>query len=198
MLRRSNRYEFSLSLSLVLDVSIALACSVSVFSVEKKKERRTFSYLDELNSIERRIFRQVQRAFSFLFVSRIFSLIDRVLAPNFDFSLRSMSNKDDRKFSSDSSSTDLEFLHQQQQTFADDKLPLKQPWTTYFYKADKQRDWKQNVIYLTSLNFVEDFWSFYTHTFALRDLTNGTDYMIFKVTKTIQRTSTDIRTRHVS
>jgi len=71
----------------------------------------------------------------------------------------------------------LEFLNQQQ----DDKLPLKNAWSTYFYKADKQRDWKQNVIYITSINYVEDFWSFYTHTYGLRDLSNGSDYMFFKV-----------------
>lgn len=70
----------------------------------------------------------------------------------------------------------LEFQQQQ-----DDKLPLKNAWGTYFYKADKQRDWKQNVIYITSINYVEDFWSFYTHTYGLRDLTNGSDYMFFKV-----------------
>lgn len=63
----------------------------------------------------------------------------------------------------------------------DEKLSLKNAWGTYFYKADKQRDWKQNVIYITSINYVEDFWSFYTHTYALRDLSNGSDYMFFKV-----------------
>jgi hypothetical protein len=71
----------------------------------------------------------------------------------------------------------LELQNQQQ----DDKLPLKNAWGTYFYKADKQRDWKQNVIYITSINYVEDFWSFYTHTYGLRDLLNGSDYMFFKV-----------------
>ena len=92
-------------------------------------------------------------------------------------------NKDDscNLIGSSSSLQHLEFLHQQQQTSNDDKLPLKQPWSTYFYKADKQRDWKQNVIYITSIHYVEDFWSFYTHTYGLRDLTNGTDYMMFKV-----------------
>jgi isochorismate hydrolase len=74
--------------------------------------------------------------------------------------------------------TRLELPNQQQQ---DDKLLLKNAWGTYFYKADKQRDWKQNVIYITSINYVEDFWSFYTHTYGLRDLSNGSDYMIFKV-----------------
>jgi len=63
----------------------------------------------------------------------------------------------------------------------DEKLPLKYAWGSYFYKADKQRDWKQNVIYITSINYVEDFWSFYTHTYGLRDLSNGSDYMFFKV-----------------
>ena len=74
----------------------------------------------------------------------------------------------------------LEFPHAQQQS--DEKLPLKNAWGTFFYKADKQRDWKQNVIYITSINYVEDFWSFYTHTYGLRDLSNGCDYMLFKVT----------------
>lgn len=79
--------------------------------------------------------------------------------------------------------TNIEFpsLHQQQQQSNDDKLLLRNAWGTYFYKADKQRDWKQNVIYITSINYVEDFWSFYTHTYGLRDLTNGSDYMFFKV-----------------
>lgn len=69
-------------------------------------------------------------------------------------------------------------LSNQQQ---DEKLPLKNAWGIYFYKADKQKDWKQNVIYITSINYVEDFWSFYTHTYGLRDLSNGSDYMFFKV-----------------
>ena len=77
--------------------------------------------------------------------------------------------------------THLEFPTQQQQQSNDDKLLLKNGWGTYFYKADKQRDWKQNVIYITSINYVEDFWSFYTHTYGLRDLSNGSDYMLFKV-----------------
>jgi hypothetical protein len=75
----------------------------------------------------------------------------------------------------------LKFQNQQQQQPNDDKLPLKNAWGTYFYKADKQRDWKQNVIYITSISYVEDFWSFYTHTYGLRDLSNGSDYMFFKV-----------------
>ena len=74
----------------------------------------------------------------------------------------------------------LEFPHAQQQQ-SDEKLPLKNAWSAFFYKADKQRDWKQNVIYITSINYVEDFWSFYTHTYGLRDLSNGSDYMLFKV-----------------
>lgn len=71
----------------------------------------------------------------------------------------------------------LEFPNQSN----DDKLLLKNSWGTYFYKADKQRDWKQNVIYITSISSIEDFWSFYTHTYGLRDLSNGSDYMLFKV-----------------
>ncbi|CAF2399190.1 unnamed protein product [Rotaria sp. Silwood2] len=76
--------------------------------------------------------------------------------------------------------TRLEFPNQQQQQSNDDKLQLKNSWGTYFYKADKQRDWKQNVIYITSIGYIEDFWSFYTHTYGLRDLSNGSDYMLFK------------------
>lgn len=80
----------------------------------------------------------------------------------------------------------IDFINQQQQP--DDKLPLKNAWGIYFYKADKQRDWKQNVIYITSINYVEDFWSFYTHTYGLRDLSNGSDYMFFKVMRERDRT----------
>jgi hypothetical protein len=72
-------------------------------------------------------------------------------------------------------------INDENQQHIDEKLPLKYAWGTYFYKADKQRDWKQNVIYITSINYVEDFWSFYTHTYGLRDLSNGSDYMFFKV-----------------
>ncbi|CAF4110319.1 unnamed protein product [Rotaria socialis] len=74
----------------------------------------------------------------------------------------------------------IEFPNQQPQQSNDDKLQLKNAWGTYFYKADKQRDWKQNVIYITSISYIEDFWSFYTHTYGLRDLSNGSDYMLFK------------------
>jgi len=72
----------------------------------------------------------------------------------------------------------LEFPNQQHIA---DKLSLKYAWGTYFYKADKQQDWKKNVIYITSINYVEDFSSFYTHTYELRDLSKGSDYMLFKI-----------------
>jgi hypothetical protein len=46
--------------------------------------------------------------------------------------------------STNNNNKQLEFLNLQQHI--DEKLPLNYAWSTYFYKADKQQNWKQNVI----------------------------------------------------
>jgi len=38
------------------------------------------------------------------------------------------------------------------------KFPLENSWSFHFYKNDKAKSWKDNVKFITTVDFVEDFW----------------------------------------
>jgi len=38
------------------------------------------------------------------------------------------------------------------------KFPLENSWSFHFYKNDKNKNWKDNVKFITTVEFVEDFW----------------------------------------
>jgi hypothetical protein len=82
------------------------------------------------------------------------------------------------------------------------KFPLENSWAFWFYKNEKSKQWKENVKFITNVDFVEDFWglfnlhfliyfffkilifflsSVYNHLQLVSKLTPGCDYMFFKV-----------------
>lgn len=60
------------------------------------------------------------------------------------------------------------------------KFPLENSWAFWFYKNDAKMSWKENVKYITTVDFVEDFWGVYNHLQQVSRLNNGCDYMFFK------------------
>ena len=61
------------------------------------------------------------------------------------------------------------------------KFPLQDSWSFWFYKNEKTKSWKENVKFLITVDFVEDFWSVYNHLQLVSRLNVGCDYMLFKV-----------------
>jgi len=60
------------------------------------------------------------------------------------------------------------------------KFPLENSWSFWFYKNEKTKTWKENVKFITTVDFVEDFWGVYNHLQLVSKMTPGCDYMFFK------------------
>lgn len=60
------------------------------------------------------------------------------------------------------------------------KFPLENSWSFHFYKNEKTKSWKENVKFITTVDFVEDFWGVYNHLQLVSRLAPGCDYMFFK------------------
>jgi len=61
------------------------------------------------------------------------------------------------------------------------KFPLENSWSFWFYKNEKLKSWKENVKFITTVDYVEDFWGVYNHLQLVSKMTIGCDYMFFKV-----------------
>lgn len=48
------------------------------------------------------------------------------------------------------------------------KYPLENSWSFWFYKGEKTKSWKDNVKFITSVDYVEDFWAYVTLKFLKR------------------------------
>ena len=60
------------------------------------------------------------------------------------------------------------------------KYPLECSWSFWFFKNNREYDWKENLTLLTTVDTVEDFWSVYIHLRPVESLQEGCDYMLFK------------------
>jgi hypothetical protein len=40
------------------------------------------------------------------------------------------------------------------------KFPLENSWSFWFFKNEKSKEWKDNLKFITTVEFVEDFWGF--------------------------------------
>ncbi|CAF0805500.1 unnamed protein product [Brachionus calyciflorus] len=60
------------------------------------------------------------------------------------------------------------------------KFPLEDSWSFWFYKNERTKSWKENVKFITSVDFVEDFWGVYNHIQLVSKISLGCDYMFFK------------------
>lgn len=60
------------------------------------------------------------------------------------------------------------------------RYPLENVWSFWFYKNSKNHNWSENLIHLTDVDNVEDFWSVYSHLKPVQNLSDGCDYAFFK------------------
>lgn len=60
------------------------------------------------------------------------------------------------------------------------KYPLENSWSFWFYKGEKSKSWKENVKFITTVDYVEDFWAVYNHLQLVSKINVGCDYMFFK------------------
>lgn len=60
------------------------------------------------------------------------------------------------------------------------KFPLENGWSFWFYKNDKTKEWKENIKFIATVEFVEDFWGVYNHIQLVSCINVGCDYMFFK------------------
>jgi len=60
------------------------------------------------------------------------------------------------------------------------KHPLQNRWSMWYFKNDKQKDWKSNLRFLASCDTVEDFWALFNHLKSASGLQAGCDYSFFK------------------
>jgi len=60
------------------------------------------------------------------------------------------------------------------------KHPLQNRWSMWYYKNDKQKDWKSNQRLIASCDTVEDFWALFNHLKPPSALQAGCDYSFFK------------------
>ena len=58
--------------------------------------------------------------------------------------------------------------------------PLQDSWTFWFFKNDRNSDWKDNLIELATISTVESFWSVFDRLKPASGLNQGCDYLLFK------------------
>ncbi len=66
------------------------------------------------------------------------------------------------------------------QSSSDLTFPLEDSWSFWFFKNDRQCEWKDNLIQITTVSTVEGFWSVYNHLQVASRLGQGCDYFLFK------------------
>ena len=66
------------------------------------------------------------------------------------------------------------------QSSSDLTFPLEDSWSFWFFKNDRQCEWKDNLIQITTVSTVENFWSVYNHLQVASRLGQGCDYFLFK------------------
>ncbi|XP_055701039.1 eukaryotic translation initiation factor 4E-1A [Phlebotomus papatasi] len=76
----------------------------------------------------------------------------------------------------DSSSTSSSELPQEVQM----KHPLQHTWCLWYMENNRTRKWEDNLVEITSVDTVEDFWSLYNHVKLLSEMKSGTDFNLFK------------------
>lgn len=59
-------------------------------------------------------------------------------------------------------------------------FPLEDSWSFWFFKNDRQCEWKDNLIKITTITTVEGFWSVHNHLQVASRLGQGCDYFLFK------------------
>lgn len=61
-----------------------------------------------------------------------------------------------------------------------EKHKLQDTWSFWFYKCDMSREWKDNLLHITDVSTVEDFWAIQHRIKPVESLSDGCDYIVFK------------------
>jgi len=61
------------------------------------------------------------------------------------------------------------------------KHPLRHPWSFWYFKNDRSKDWSDNLIKVHNVATVEEFWAVYMHLEDVSKIRIGCDYALFKV-----------------
>lgn len=61
-----------------------------------------------------------------------------------------------------------------------EKHPLQNKWALWYFKTDKNKDWKDCLKKVIEFDTVEDFWSVFNHIKPPSQIASGCDYMVFK------------------
>lgn len=59
-------------------------------------------------------------------------------------------------------------------------FPLEDSWTFWYFKIDRNCDWKDNLTKVTTVSTVEQFWSVFNHLKSASRLDHNCDYSLFK------------------
>jgi len=60
------------------------------------------------------------------------------------------------------------------------KHPLQNRWAFWYYKNERNKDWKLNQKIVTTFDTVEDFWAVFNHIQPASKIQTGCDYSVFK------------------
>ncbi|EDW84912.1 uncharacterized protein Dwil_GK14373 [Drosophila willistoni] len=63
---------------------------------------------------------------------------------------------------------------------APSKHPLQNTWTMWYLENDRNKSWEDMQNEITSVEFVENFWSLYNHIKPPSEIKMGSDYSLFK------------------
>jgi len=94
-----------------------------------------------------------------------------------------LSPKEKSPVSNDQQQTETTTVNEMQsliQSSNDLTFPLEDSWSFWFFKNDRQCEWKDNLIQITTVSTVENFWSVYNHLQVASRLGQGCDYFLFK------------------
>lgn len=60
------------------------------------------------------------------------------------------------------------------------KHPLKNDWTFWYFKLDRNKAWEDNLMQVADVSTVEDFWRVFNYTEQVSKLSTGCDYAFFR------------------
>jgi translation initiation factor 4E len=91
-----------------------------------------------------------------------------------------LSPKEKSPVSNEKETTNVNEMQSLIQSSNDLTFPLEDSWSFWFFKNDRQCEWKDNLIQITTVSTVENFWSVYNHLQVASRLGQGCDYFLFK------------------
>ncbi|RNA44056.1 eukaryotic translation initiation factor 4E type 1B [Brachionus plicatilis] len=111
-------------------------------------------------------------------IQKYLNEISNLSQENFKTSI--LLNNEDKKIKDVGESGDHESKKTEMRQKSNNRYPLENSWSFWFYKNSRNNNWSENLIHLTNVDNVQDFWSVYTHLKPVEYLSDGCDYAFFK------------------